>query len=213
VYYALQSSPNLLKSACLSLSLVPKREPSSYDPRHRLTQKHHEGTPGVRSDTKHRQLARQVGGVLSINGNSMAIIFKSKITFIPGAIFYFRTISCIEDVEGTLHRIATPPKKKSSSGIPQEARVKLRAVPQLTERQCMVPRKSGLRSPQRVEGQSTTASPTRRTPLSTSPTKECTRITGRREMDIPYQGMKGKCALGPFLSILAQANLMLSGSD
>jgi hypothetical protein len=30
----------------LSLSLVPKREPSSYDPRHRPTQKHHEGTPG-----------------------------------------------------------------------------------------------------------------------------------------------------------------------
>jgi hypothetical protein len=48
----------------------------------------------------------------------MAIIFKSKITFSPGAIFCFGTISNIADVEGTLHRIATPPKKKSSSGIP-----------------------------------------------------------------------------------------------
>jgi hypothetical protein len=120
---------------------------TNYGPRHRLTQKHHEGTPDVRSETKHQRLAHQVGGVLSINANSMAIIFKSKITFSPGAIFCFRTISCIADVEGTLHRIATPPKKKSSSGIPQKARVKPRAVPRLTARQGMVPHKSGLRSP------------------------------------------------------------------
>jgi hypothetical protein len=35
----------------------------------------------VWSDTKRRQLAHQVRGVSSINANSMAIIFKSKITF------------------------------------------------------------------------------------------------------------------------------------
>jgi hypothetical protein len=32
-------------------------------------------SPGVRSDTKHRQLARQVGGVSLIKANSMAIVF------------------------------------------------------------------------------------------------------------------------------------------
>jgi hypothetical protein len=80
----------------------------------------------VRSDTKHRQLARLVGGASSINTNSMAVIFKSKITFSPGAIFYFGTISCLADVEGTLHHIATSPKKKSSLGLPKGAVAKPR---------------------------------------------------------------------------------------
>jgi hypothetical protein len=64
----------------------------------------------------------------------MAIIFKSKITFSPGAIFCFGTISCVANAQGTLHRIATPPKKKSSFGIPQEVGVKPRAVPPLIAR-------------------------------------------------------------------------------
>ena len=34
-YYAPQNGPNMLKSACLFL--MPKHEPSSYDPRHRPT--------------------------------------------------------------------------------------------------------------------------------------------------------------------------------
>jgi hypothetical protein len=38
-----------LSSSCLW------HEPSSYNLRHRSTQKHHEGTLGVQSDTKHRQ--------------------------------------------------------------------------------------------------------------------------------------------------------------
>jgi hypothetical protein len=104
----------------------------------------------------------------------------------------FRTISYVADVEGTLNRIATPPKKKSSSGTPKGATVKPRVVPPLKARQGMAPRKSGLRSPQRVEGHSTTASPTQRTPLSTSPTKEWTRITRRREMDILDRGGKAQ---------------------
>jgi hypothetical protein len=127
----------------------------------------------------------------------MAIIFKSKITFSPGAIFCFGTISCVADIEGTLHRITTPPKKKSSSGIPQEARVKPRVMPPLTARQGMAPRKSGLKSPQRVEGQSTMASPTWRIPLSTSPTKEWARITRRREVNVPYQGRTAQRAILP----------------
>jgi hypothetical protein len=50
-----------------------------------------------------------------------------------------------------------------------------------------------------VEGRSqpTTASPTRQTPLSTSPTKEWTRITRQREMDILYQGRKTQWAIIP----------------
>jgi hypothetical protein len=62
----------------------------------------------------------------------MAIIFKNKITFSPGANFCFGIISFVADVEGTLHHIVTPPKKKPSSGNPQEAGVKLRVMPPLT---------------------------------------------------------------------------------
>jgi hypothetical protein len=89
----------------------------------------------------------------------MAIIFKSKITFSLIAIFCFETISCIADIEGTLHRIAAPPKKKPSSGIPREAGVKPRAMPPLTAREGMALPDSELKSPQRIEGQSTGASP------------------------------------------------------
>jgi hypothetical protein len=43
----------------------------------------------------------------------MAVTFHSKITLRPGSIFCFGAISSIEDEEGTLHRIADLPKKKS----------------------------------------------------------------------------------------------------
>jgi hypothetical protein len=43
----------------------------------------------------------------------MAITFHSKITLRPGSVFCFRTISSVADEEGTLHRIADPPEKKS----------------------------------------------------------------------------------------------------
>jgi hypothetical protein len=43
----------------------------------------------------------------------MAVTFHSKITLRPGSVFCFRTISSVADEEGTLHRIADPPKKKS----------------------------------------------------------------------------------------------------
>jgi hypothetical protein len=67
----------------------------------------------VRSDPKHRQLACQVGGVSTIQASSMAVTFYSKITLRPGSIFRFGTISSVADEEGTLHRIADPPEKKS----------------------------------------------------------------------------------------------------
>jgi hypothetical protein len=146
--------------------------------------------PGVRSDTKHRQLARQVGAVSLIKDSSMAVIFKNEITLSPGALFCFGTISCIADIEGTLHRVADPPEKRPSSGIPREAEVSLWATPPLTARERMVPRRPALRSPQKKEDQSVGASPTRRTPLTTSPTKGWTRITGKKEVNIPYQGRR-----------------------
>jgi hypothetical protein len=106
-------------------------------------------SPGVWSDTKHRQLARQVEDVSLIKVNSMAVIFKNKITLSPGAMFCFETILCIADIEGTLHRVADPPEKRPSSAISREAEASLRATPLLTARGKMVPRKPGLRSPRK----------------------------------------------------------------
>jgi hypothetical protein len=44
----------------------------------------------------------------------MAVTFHRKITLRPGSVFCFGTILSIADEEGTLHRIADPPKKKST---------------------------------------------------------------------------------------------------
>jgi hypothetical protein len=92
----------------------------------------------------------------------MAVTFHSKITLRPGSIFCFGTISSVADEEGTLHRIADPPEKKSpptnSEDIGEVLREKIAF------------RKSGAESPL-----------TRKTPLSTSPTKEWTQITGKKE--------------------------------
>jgi hypothetical protein len=43
----------------------------------------------------------------------MAVTFHRKITLRPRSVFCFGTISSVADEEGTLHRIADPPKKKS----------------------------------------------------------------------------------------------------
>jgi hypothetical protein len=74
-------------------------------------------TPGARSDPKHRQLARQVGGVSSIQASSMAVTFLHKIVFRPWSTFCFGTISSVADEEGTLHHIADPAERRSSSKI------------------------------------------------------------------------------------------------
>jgi hypothetical protein len=125
----------------------------------------------------------------------MAVIFKNKITLSLGAMFCFGTISCIADIKGTLHHIADPPEKRPSSGIPREAEASLRATPLLTARGKMAPRKLGLKSPRRMEGQSVGVSPTRRTPLSTSPTKEWTRITQKKEVNVPCRGRRTQWAI------------------
>jgi hypothetical protein len=141
-------------------------EPFCYSRRHRPTPKNtSRATPGVRSDPKHRQLARQVGGVSTIQASSMAITFHSKITLRPGSVFCFGTISSIAGEDGILHRIADPPKKKfplTNSKNTGEAQ-----PPALQKKIALS--KPGAESPL-----------TRRTPLSTSPTKELHRSQGRR---------------------------------
>jgi hypothetical protein len=91
--------------------------------------------------------------------SSMLVTFKNKITLSLGAMFHFGTISCIADVEGTLHHVADPPEKKPSSGILREAKARPRTAPPLTARGGhLVPCKPGFRSPGEKEEQSLWAS-------------------------------------------------------
>jgi hypothetical protein len=96
----------------------------------------------------------------------MAITFHRKITLRLGSVFCFGTISSIADEEGTLHRIADPPKKKS----PPTNSENIGEAQPPSFRKKIAFRKPG------AEG-----SLTRRTPLSTSPTKEWTQIARKKE--------------------------------
>jgi hypothetical protein len=102
----------------------------------------------------------------------MAVTFQHKIILRPRSTFCFGTISSVADEEGTLHRIADPLERKSSSEIPGKIRAKQEKV------QPPAPRKKITFSKLEVQGSST-----RRTPLSTSPTGEWTRITRKKEMN------------------------------
>jgi hypothetical protein len=96
----------------------------------------------------------------------MAVTFYSKITLRPGFVFCFGTISSIADEKGTLHRIADPPKKKSPPTNSENAGEE--QPPALWK--------------EVVSGKSEAEGPlTRRTPLSTSPTREWTQITKKKE--------------------------------
>jgi hypothetical protein len=108
--------------------------------------------------------------VSSIQASSMAITFQHKIIHRPWSVFCFGTISSVADEEGTLHRIADPPDKKSPSKISEKIRAKQGKAqpPALREKITF--------SKLRAEGPST-----RRTPLSTSPTEKWTRIARRKE--------------------------------
>jgi hypothetical protein len=97
----------------------------------------------------------------------MAVTFHSKITLRPGSVFCFGTISSIVDEEGTLHRIADPPKKKSP---PTNSKNIGEAQPPAFRKKIAF-RKPGAKGPL-----------TRRTPLSTSPTKEWTQIARKKEI-------------------------------
>jgi hypothetical protein len=96
----------------------------------------------------------------------MAVTFHSKITVRPGSVFCFGTIPSIADEEGILHRIADPPEKKSPPTNSENAG----GTQPPALRKKIVSGKAGAES-----------SLTRKTPLSTSPTKEWTRIARKRE--------------------------------
>jgi hypothetical protein len=54
----------------------------------------------------------------------MVVTFQHKIILCPGSVFCFGTISFVADEEGTLHRIADPPERRSSSKISEKIGVK-----------------------------------------------------------------------------------------
>jgi hypothetical protein len=108
--------------------------------------------------------------VSSIQASSIAVTFLHKIILCPGSTFCFGTISSVADEEGTLHRIADPPERKSSSKIFKEIGAKQeKAQPPVLQKKVTFS-KLGAQGPS-----------TRRTPLSTSLTEEWTRITRKKE--------------------------------
>jgi hypothetical protein len=116
----------------------------------------------------------------------MAITSKCKIALRPGTMFCFGTISSIADEEGTLHHVADLPEKKLSLEIPRGARAEQQVAPPPAS-----PAKITSYKP-KVE-----SSPTRKTPLSTSPTKEWTQITEKKEANILSQGTRTRGAIFP----------------
>jgi O-methyltransferase involved in polyketide biosynthesis len=100
----------------------------------------------------------------------MAVTFQHKIILRLGSMFCFETISSIADKERTLHRIADPPERKSSSKISEKIGVKQEEAQPPALRGKTIFSKLGARGPS-----------TRRTPLSTSPTEKWTRITRKKE--------------------------------
>jgi hypothetical protein len=130
----------------------------------------------------------------------MAITFKCKFALRPGTMFYFGTISCIADEEGTLHRVADPPKKKLSLGIPREASAKQWAVLPLVAQGKMIPHRPRIGTPWEKKYRPVGISLTRRTLLSTSPTKELTQITRKKATNVPSQEMRTLRATFPIPS-------------
>jgi hypothetical protein len=100
----------------------------------------------------------------------MAVTFQHKIVLRPGSVFCFGIISSVVDEEGTLHRIAGLPERKSSSKISGKVGAKQEKAQPPALRAKTTFSKLG------AEGLST-----RRTPLSTSPMEKWTRITRKKE--------------------------------
>jgi hypothetical protein len=133
-----------------------------------------------------------------IQANSMAITSKCEIALRPGTMFCFGTISSIVDEEGTLHHVADPPEKKVSSKILRGARAEQRVAPPPASRAKMTSYKPKVGS-----------SPTRGTPLSTSPTKEWTQITQKKEANTPSQWTRPRRAIFSMLSPSKEAGSFL----
>jgi hypothetical protein len=87
-------------------------------------------------------------------------------------VFCFGTISSVADEEGTLHRIADPPERKSSSKIFGKIGAKQEKAQPPALRAKTTFGKLGAEGPS-----------TQRTPLFTSPTKKWTRITRKKEVN------------------------------
>jgi hypothetical protein len=100
----------------------------------------------------------------------MAVTFHRKNTLRPGSMFCFGTISSVADEEGTLHRIADPPRKKSPSTTSENVEVRQGKAQLPALRKKIAFSKPGAEGPL-----------TRKTPLSTSPTKEWTQIARKKE--------------------------------
>ena len=122
-----------------------------------------------------------------IQASSMAVTFHSKITLCPGSVVDEKgTISFVVDEKGTLHRIADPPEKKFSSKIPRKTGVE-----------------QWVAQPPAPQAKITSYKPkigsllAWRTPLSTSPTKEWTRITRKKEASVTRKGTKPRRAIFP----------------
>jgi hypothetical protein len=114
-----------------------------------------------------------------IQASSMVITSNCQIAFRPGTMFCFGTISSIAYEKETLHLVVDPLEKKLSSEIPRGVRAEQRMAPPPASRGKMTPYKPKVGS-----------SPTRRTPLSTWPTNEWTRITRKKEANTPSQGTR-----------------------
>jgi hypothetical protein len=100
----------------------------------------------------------------------MVVTFRHKIVFCPGSTFCFGTISSVADEEGTLHRIADLAERRSSSKISRKIGAgQEKAQPPMLQKKIA----SG-----KLEAQGPS---TRRTPLSTSSTKEWTQIARKKE--------------------------------
>jgi hypothetical protein len=102
----------------------------------------------------------------------MAVTFQHKIVLRPGSVFCFGTISSVADEEGTLHRIADPPERKSSSKIFGKIGAKQEKVQPPALRAKTTFGKLGAEGPS-----------TQRTPLFTSLTKKWTQITRKKEVN------------------------------
>jgi hypothetical protein len=100
----------------------------------------------------------------------MAVTFHRKITLRPRSVFCFGTISSVASEEGILHRIADPPKKKSHPTNSENIGVRKEKAQPLALRKEITFSEPGAEGPL-----------TRRTPLSTSPTKEWTQIARKKE--------------------------------
>jgi hypothetical protein len=100
----------------------------------------------------------------------MAVTFQHKIILRPGSIFCFGTISSVADEEGTLYRLADPPERKPSSEISKKIGARQEKVQPPALLKKITSSKIGAEGPS-----------ARRTPPSTSPTREWTRITRKKE--------------------------------